>query len=90
MKIAGWGHACPADSTHGRLIPWPHSPVYGWFCPSQLHDGYRDRPATRAFFTTDEARTGVPISRSAPDLPAPNASRREPARAQIPIPEQMT
>lgn len=53
------GLLCPADPSHGPLIPWTGNPRWGWHCPHQDHDGWGDRPRTRPFFTTEEAETGV-------------------------------
>src|SRR4051812_9558357 len=58
----GWGHPCPVDPAHGRLLAWAGSERWGWFCPNQAHDGDRDHPATRAFFRTSEAESGLTSS----------------------------
>lgn len=58
----GWGHPCPVDRSHGRLLAWAGSERFGWFCPNQAHDGGRDQPATRAFFTTAELEAGSVVA----------------------------
>jgi hypothetical protein len=72
----GWGHPCPVDPSHGRLLAWAGSERWGWFCPNQAHDGDRDHAATPAFFTTTEAESGVTTaSRSSSDLVPPGPDR---------------
>lgn len=46
-NLAGWGHPCPTDPAHGRLLGWPGE--RGWYCPHQGHGG------NGAFFTTAQA-----------------------------------
>lgn len=51
---------CPTDAAHGALVPWTHNPDFGWYCPDQDHDGFKDRPQTRAFFATSEVGASRP------------------------------
>lgn len=71
---------CPSAPEHGELIPWP-TDRWGWMCIHQAHDGWREVPPTRAFFTSAEAEDGLsPASRPAAetsfpdDAPPPTAS----------------
>lgn len=57
-RLACTGPLCPLDATHGPLLDWP-SERWGFFCPNQRHDGDRERPPTRALFTTGEAEAGA-------------------------------
>jgi hypothetical protein len=59
------GPLCPVDPSHGVLIDWP-TDRWAYHCPSQQHDGWKDRPATRAWFTTTEAETGLLIEAPRP------------------------
>jgi hypothetical protein len=56
--MTGNGFRCPVDASHGKLLDWPTA-RFGWFCPHQSHDGWKDRPRTRAFFRTAEAESGL-------------------------------
>lgn len=46
---------CPSDPSHGPLIPLVGGERYGWYCPHQEHDGWKNRGRTRSFFRTAEA-----------------------------------
>lgn len=49
---------CPADPSHGAVLDWPTS-RWGFYCAHQDHDGWKERPATRAFFRTSEVERGA-------------------------------
>ena len=59
------GLPCPVDPSHGPLIALAETTRRGegWYCPDQSHDGWKNRPPSRPFFTTAQAqaatRTGV-------------------------------
>lgn len=67
---------CPIDPSHGRLYDWV-SERFGFYCPHWAHDGFKDRPATRRFFTTEEAETGAldPAIGAAPAQPTSPTTR---------------
>lgn len=51
------GLSCPVDPGHGALFDWP-TDRWAFHCSHQDHDGFGERPPTRAFFTTQEAESG--------------------------------
>ncbi len=72
VSAQGWvvGVKCPTDPAHGSLIPLTGGTGdWGWFCPHQDHDGFKDRPASRAFFRTSEV--DVPTTRRASGASSP-------------------
>lgn len=86
QRSSGGRFLCPVDPSHGRLLDWP-TERWAWYCPSQEHDGYRNHPATRAFFTTSEAESGlVPTSRPGQAEPAAESARGESDPGQIETP----
>ena len=44
---------CPIDPSHGRLLDWA-TDKWGYHCTHQDHEGWKERPPTRAYFTTAE------------------------------------
>lgn len=59
------GLPCPEDPSHGSLVALTESTARGegWYCPNQAHDGWKDRPATRPFFTTAQAEAATRTGR---------------------------
>jgi len=48
---------CPVVPAHGRVYDWPGE-RWSFYCANQEHDGWGDRPPTRAFFTAKEVEQG--------------------------------
>lgn len=61
MSRKPFGLLCPTDPKHGSLygLAQATSRGEGWYCASQEHDGWRDRPYVRPFFTTAEAEAAT-------------------------------
>lgn len=55
--LHGFGLPCPVDPDHGPLLGLRDATARGegYYCPHQAHDGWRDQPPTRPFFTTAQA-----------------------------------
>ncbi len=56
---------CPIEPGHGALLGLVEATRRGegYYCPHQDHDGWRDRPATRPFFTTAQAEEAAEAAR---------------------------
>jgi hypothetical protein len=61
------GPKCPADHTHGPVLPVKDAASpWGWHCPHSAHDGrLRSHPSgpaprSRSHFTTAEVEAGQP------------------------------
>lgn len=56
---------CPVDPSHGPLLGLTDTTRRGegWYCPNQEHDGSKDRPASRPFFTTAAAEAAAKAAR---------------------------
>lgn len=80
---------CPVDPAHGHVIGLAGHPVWGYYCPAQPHDGFRDREPTRAFFTTTEAETGVLLPRDVAELAVPPAPTQRHRRAAKPAQQEV-
>jgi len=79
------GYRCPVESGHGTLIPLAYPGRWSWYCPNALHDGWKDQPRTRAYFTMTEAETGLIDGSAAANVAAhpqvPGASTPSPIEA---------
>lgn len=53
---------CPVDPAHGPLLDFPTA-SWSFYCPSQEHDGWKDRPYRRPFFTTADAEAATEVAR---------------------------
>lgn len=65
MASRPFGLLCPTDPGHGQLIPLVEATRRGegWYCPAQKHDGWKDRPFQRPFFTTAQAEEATAQAR---------------------------
>lgn len=65
MASRTFGLLCPTDPGHGSLIPLAQATRRGegWLCPHQEHDGWKDRPHRRPFFTTAQAEAATEAAR---------------------------
>jgi hypothetical protein len=54
MASKTWGLRCPIVPAHGTLYALAEATPRGegWYCPHQEHDGWKDQPYSRPFFTT--------------------------------------
>lgn len=66
MASRPFGLLCPTDYGHGLLVPLADTTRQGegWYCPHQEHDGWRDRPFRRPFFTTAQAEEATAAARA--------------------------
>jgi hypothetical protein len=65
MSSRAFGLLCPVDPAHGKLYGLREATAKGegWYCSHQAHDGSKDVPASRPFFTTAQAEAATEAAR---------------------------
>jgi hypothetical protein len=66
MPSKPFGLLCPTDPSHGTLIPLTEATQRGegWYCPDQDHDGWKEQPFRRPFFTTADAEDATAAAKA--------------------------